>query len=81
MGVNGNGNGAVLGKVGFFAEDVTNLAQIGAFVTQVCADAGHTPEGLNVAGILGDLAKRIAMHLPMEEQLRLERPPVDVKTA
>lgn len=84
MGVNGNGTAKVIdigvkNLSGFTAEDVTNLAQIATFVAQVCTDAGHADEGLNVSSILGDLAKRVAQHLPLTEQLRLERPPIEVK--
>lgn len=76
MGMNGNGLAARV--AGFTAEDVTNLAQIAAFVAQVCTDANHSVEGLQVAGILGDLAKRVTQHLPIAEQLRLAPPPLDL---
>jgi hypothetical protein len=67
-----------LGAPTFTAEDVTNLAQVAAFIAQVCTDAGHSVEGLNTAGILGDLATRITRALPLNEQLRLSHPPVEV---
>lgn len=67
---------ATLNGPAFTAEDVTNVAQIASFVAKVCSDAGHATEGLQVADVLGDLAKRITQSLPVMEQLRLAPPPL-----
>lgn len=75
----GNGSvSAVRGRpaVPFTAEDVTNLAQLSAFVAQACESAGDVAAGLKTAAILGDLAKRIASVLPLNESMRLAPPPL-----
>lgn len=80
MATNGNGHTQTLGRRGavFTAEDVTNLAQLSAFVAQACASAGDPDAGLTAADILGELARRIAASLPLQEQLRLTPPPLRI---